>query len=214
MKIDNYYVGLDIGTDSVGYAVTNETYDLCKYKGEPMWGVTLFDEAQTAEQRRGFRTSRRRLDRRQQRVQLVMDLFAKEICKDDPLFFKRIKESYKYPEKDGTKNRLFDSYESQKEYNTKYPTIHHLIVELMFNHFNLSCDLMEPFRVLVDRKVKAMNVSDFTSHEKHVIVDILNSIVVINQTKQTVLNAVKYYCRSVFDALNEGDLSLIRFYSL
>lgn len=84
----------------------------------------------------------------------------------------------------------------------------------MFNHFNLSCDLMEPFRVLVDRKVKAMNVSDFTSHEKHVIVDILNSIVVINQTKQTVLNAVKYYCRSVFDALNEGDLSLIRFYSL
>lgn len=84
----------------------------------------------------------------------------------------------------------------------------------MFNHFNLSCDLMEPFRVLVDRKVKTMNVSDFTSHEKHVIVDILNSIVVINQTKQTVLNAVKYYCRSVFDALNEGDLSLIRFYSL
>lgn len=84
----------------------------------------------------------------------------------------------------------------------------------MFNHFNLSCDLMEPFRILVDRKVQAMKISDFTSDEKHAIVDILNATVVINQTKQTVLNAVKYYCRSVFDALNEGDLSLIQFYSL
>ncbi len=84
----------------------------------------------------------------------------------------------------------------------------------MFNHFNLSCDLMEPFRVLIDRKVKGMNFTDFTSDEKHMLVNILNETVTINQTKQTVLNAVKYYCRSVFDALNEGDLSLIQFYSL
>lgn len=84
----------------------------------------------------------------------------------------------------------------------------------MFNHFNLSCDLMEPFRILVDRKVKKMNCLDFSSDEKHFIVGILNDTVVINQTKQTVLNAIKYYCRSVFDALNESDLSLIRFYSL
>lgn len=84
----------------------------------------------------------------------------------------------------------------------------------MFNHFNLSCDLMEPFRVLVDRKVKSMKFFDFTSEEKHFLVGILNDTVVIDQTKQTVLNAIKYYCRSVFDALNEGELSLIRFYSL
>lgn len=84
----------------------------------------------------------------------------------------------------------------------------------MFNHFNLSCDLMEPFRILVDRKVKAMKYSDLTSEEKHFIVGILNDTVVINQTKQTVLNAVKYYCRSVFDALNEGNPSRIQFYSL
>ncbi|MBQ8320916.1 MAG: type II CRISPR-associated endonuclease Cas1 [Clostridia bacterium] len=84
----------------------------------------------------------------------------------------------------------------------------------MFNHFNLSCDLMEPFRILVDRKVKEMNFTDFTSEEKHILVNVLNKTVMINQTKQTVLNAVKYYTRSVFDALNEGDLSLIQFYSL
>ena len=83
----------------------------------------------------------------------------------------------------------------------------------MFNHFNLSCDLMEPFRILVDRKVVALKLGDFTSVEKHILLDVLNDIVVINKTRQTVLNAVKYYCRSVFDALNESDLSLIQFYS-
>ena len=44
--------------------------------------------------------------------------------------------------------------------------------------------------------------------------NVLNDTVVINQTNQTVLNAIKYYCRSVFDALNEGDLSLMQFYSI
>lgn len=84
----------------------------------------------------------------------------------------------------------------------------------MFNQFNLSCDLMEPFRILIDRKVKSMELRDFTSEGKHLIVNVLNEKVTINQSKQTVLNAIKYYCRSVFDALNEGDLSLIQFYSL
>ncbi len=84
----------------------------------------------------------------------------------------------------------------------------------MFNHFNLSCDLMEPFRILVDRKVKAMDHSELSVEEKHHIIGILNDTVTINNTRQTVLNAVKHYCRSVFDALNERDLSLIQFYSL
>ena len=34
------------------------------------------------------------------------------------------------------------------------------------------------------------------------------------KTTETVLNAIKFYCRSIFDALNEGDNSLIQFYSL
>lgn len=84
----------------------------------------------------------------------------------------------------------------------------------MFNHFNFSCDLMEPFRILIDRRVKPMELTDFTGEEKHLLVNVLNDTVWIRQTKQTVLNAVKLYCRSVFDALNEGDLSLIQFYSL
>ena len=73
---------------------------------------------------------------------------------------------------------------------------------------------MEPFRILIDRKVKAMKPTELSSDEKYRIVNVLNDTVVIDKTRQTVLNAVKYYCRSVFDALNEGDLSLIQFYSL
>ena len=84
----------------------------------------------------------------------------------------------------------------------------------MFNHFNLSCDLMEPFRVLVDRKVERMKMTEFSTVEKYALVDLLNDTVIINQSKQTVLNAIKFYCRSIFEALNEGDNSLILFYSI
>ena len=134
MKNEKYFVGLDIGTDSVGYAVTDENYSLCKFKGEPMWGVTLFDEAQLAVDRRTFRVARRRLDRRQQRVRLLQEVFAKEIAKVDVNFYKRIKESYLYPENKEQKVRLFGTWEEQKKYTTKYPTIHHLINELMTNN--------------------------------------------------------------------------------
>lgn len=83
----------------------------------------------------------------------------------------------------------------------------------MFNHYNLSCDLMEPFQLLVDRKVRSMDLEEFGSKEKYALWDILNQYVLINGTKQTVLNAVKMYCRSVFDALNDGDPFKIKFYT-
>ena len=89
MDTKNFYLGLDIGTDSVGYAVTDTTpdYKLLKKGGEPMWGVHLFDAALTKEQRRAFRTARRRLDRRQQRIKLLQELFAPEIAKVDINFY-------------------------------------------------------------------------------------------------------------------------------
>ena len=60
--------GFDIGTDSVGWAVSNSEYKLKKYKNNLMWGVHLFDEAKQSAERRLFRTARRRLDRRKQRI--------------------------------------------------------------------------------------------------------------------------------------------------
>ncbi|MGN0930855.1 MAG: type II CRISPR RNA-guided endonuclease Cas9 [Thermoguttaceae bacterium] len=128
----NYYLGLDIGTDSIGYAVTNKEYALLKFKGEPMWGATLFESAKDASERRLFRTGRRRLDRRQARVNLLNELFAKEIGKIDPKFFIRRRESALYKEDARFGVALFNGQGiTDKEYYEKYPTIHHLIDDLM-----------------------------------------------------------------------------------
>ena len=81
-KNEKYYVGFDIGTNSTGWAVTDDTYKLFKCNGHKMWGVRLFDEAETAENRRMHRASRRRLQRRNARIELLQELFAEEICFD------------------------------------------------------------------------------------------------------------------------------------
>ncbi len=82
----------------------------------------------------------------------------------------------------------------------------------MFNPFNLASDLMEPFRVLVDRKVYTMHVKIFEHEEKMKLVNILNQEVWINERKELVNNAIKIYCRSVFDAIQDADVAAIRFY--
>lgn len=84
----------------------------------------------------------------------------------------------------------------------------------MFNPYNLSCDLMEPFRPLVDRIVKSGGFIAFEGKEKHALWDVLNQTVLINNSHQTVLNAIKIYVHSVFDALNDGEPSEIKFYYL
>ncbi|MBQ2799507.1 MAG: type II CRISPR RNA-guided endonuclease Cas9 [Ruminiclostridium sp.] len=132
MQEEKIYVGLDIGTDSVGYAVTDQSYKLKKFHGEAMWGVTLFDEANLNNERRMHRTARRRLDRRQQRVSLVSELFAKEISKVDERFFIRLKESGLYRSESEAPFTLFNDKDfTDRDYHKRYPTIHHLIVELM-----------------------------------------------------------------------------------
>ena len=68
LKKGNYYLGLDVGTNSVGWAVTDQDYNVKKFKGKSMWGARLFDEAQDASARRMARSARRRLNRRKQRL--------------------------------------------------------------------------------------------------------------------------------------------------
>lgn len=84
----------------------------------------------------------------------------------------------------------------------------------MFNQFNLASDLMEPFRILADRKVVTMKLEQFEHNEKMQLVNILNEEIRIDGKVQYVNNAIKIYCKSVFDALNENDSSLIRFYKI
>lgn len=82
----------------------------------------------------------------------------------------------------------------------------------MFNPFNLASDYMEPFRPVIDRIVAGMKIECFDTEEKREILSFLNDEVFIDGKCHYVSNAIKIYCRSVFDALNERDVSLIRFY--
>ncbi len=84
----------------------------------------------------------------------------------------------------------------------------------MFNQFNLSSDLMEPFRILVDKEALYMEMEEFGHKEKMQLVNILNHEIQIDGKVQYVNNAIKIYCKSIFDALNENDSSLIRFYRI
>lgn len=82
----------------------------------------------------------------------------------------------------------------------------------MFNQFNFGSDLMEPFRILIDEEVSLMKPEKFEHDEKMRMVNVLNREVVIDGKRNYLNNAIKIYCKSVFDALNEQDISLIRFY--
>ena len=88
-----FYLGLDIGTDSVGWAVTDENYNLIRKQGKHLWGARLFPEASDASTRRSNREARRRLQRRRWRIVLLQELFNDEMNKVDPNFFARLNNS-------------------------------------------------------------------------------------------------------------------------
>ena len=92
--MNEYFVGLDMGTDSVGWAVTDPKYNLLRAKGKDMWGVRLFDEADVASGRRTFRIARRRLQRRTARIGYLREIFDDAINEVDPGFFHRMDESF------------------------------------------------------------------------------------------------------------------------
>lgn len=133
-EIKKIFIGLDMGTNSVGWTATDENYEVIKKNGKALWGIRLFDEAQTAEDRRMHRIARRRIERRSRRIDLLQELFAQEICKKDPGFYERLNESGLYAE-DKTvhqTNSLFNDVDfNDKAYYKKYPTIYHLRHALM-----------------------------------------------------------------------------------
>lgn len=82
----------------------------------------------------------------------------------------------------------------------------------MFNPFNFGSDLMEPFRPIVDRVVKKMEPQKFEHEEKVQMLRMMEQEVEIAGRKEVVSNAIKIYSKSVFDALTERNLDLIKLY--
>lgn len=124
-----YYLGLDIGTNSVGWAVTDNQYQIQKLNGKALWGIRLFEEAEKAEDRRMYRSARRRIQRKEDRIKILQELFAEEIAKVDVGFYQRLRDSKYYQEDKYIQqaNTLFnDESYTDREYHKEFPTIYHL----------------------------------------------------------------------------------------
>ena len=78
-----------------------------------------------------------------------------------------------------------------------------------FNQFNLSSDLMEPFRTIVDEV--AFSLPEGDKDFKRKMADILNFQISIDGKTTTLDLAVRTYVRSVLNALEASDPSLIIF---
>ena len=139
MSNKSYSIGLDIGTNSVGWAVITDDYKVPSKKMKVLGntdkhfikknliGALLFDEGTTAEDRRLKRTARRRYTRRKNRLRYLQEIFSQEISKVDSSFFHRLDDSFLVPEdKRGSKYPIFATLVEEKEYHKKFPTIYHL----------------------------------------------------------------------------------------
>ncbi|ORO95059.1 type II CRISPR RNA-guided endonuclease Cas9 [Streptococcus mitis] len=139
MSNKSYSIGLDIGTNSVGWAVITDDYKVPSKKMKVLGntdkyfikknliGALLFDEGTTAEDRRLKRTARRRYTRRKNRLRYLQEIFSEEMSKVDSSFFHRLDDSFLVPEdKRGSKYPIFATSAEEKEYHKKFPTIYHL----------------------------------------------------------------------------------------
>lgn len=136
------YLGLDIGTNSCGWALTDKKYNLEKINGKDTWGVRLFDEAKTKAERRLNRTNKRRMDRKRLQNIWLQELFKDEIQKVDDKFFSRLRYSNLWKEdkilmdkgltsKYSLLNDVLDKVYNDRNYYKKYTTVYHLREELL-----------------------------------------------------------------------------------
>lgn len=123
-----YNIGLDIGTSSVGWCVTDKENNIVKKSGKHLWGSRLFDEGKTAADTRTFRGVRRRTERRKNRIRYLQSMLLEDIEKVDENFIPRLQQSNLI--KDDTNQFKFNLFEDEefidKEYYSEYPTIYHL----------------------------------------------------------------------------------------
>lgn len=84
--------------------------------------------------------------------------------------------------------------------------IHH---KNQFNEFNLACDLMEPFRPIVDDMANKVGDGDF----KDQMVRVLQCNVKIRDSYQTLIHAIDIYVASVLKSLSDNNPREILFYT-
>lgn len=134
-----FLLGLDLGTESIGWALADSDYKILDVKDKKALGVLMFSTAKTAEERRMSRTARRRLQRRSYRITLLQEIFNDALMAKDINFLARLKENdlHQSDKKTIGKYSLFnDKNFTDVQYYAKYPTIYHLRKHLMENQCN------------------------------------------------------------------------------
>ncbi len=192
MRPEKYYIGLDMGTNSVGWAVTDEQYNLVRAKGKDMWGIREFESAEGAVERRTNRISRRRRQREVVRIGKLKNYFADAIDKVDPDFFQRLDNS-KYHKEDKDENVRYkygifnDPDYNDADYYKQYPTIFHLRSELI--------DSTDEH----DVRLVYLALLNMFKHRGH----FLNASIGVDGSDRTMQDAYHEFCDTLSD-LKEG----------
>lgn len=74
-----------------------------------------------------------------------------------------------------------------------------------FNDFNLSCDLMEPFRVIIDNFVYYNMNREFNQDYKMDIVNIFNNSYKYNGKQYVLKDIIKLFVKNTLESINEPD---------
>ena len=81
-----------------------------------------------------------------------------------------------------------------------------------FNEFNLSCDLMEPFRVIIDNFVYFNSEKNFDLEYKMNIVNLFNNKFIYKNKKYTLKDIIKMYVKNTLESLDNENYEDFIFY--
>lgn len=87
------------------------------------------------------------------------------------------------------------------------------------NAYNLADDLIEPFRVMVDKVVKTLEKEDkfemvMTARTKNILLSVLHSEIMLEEEQVTLLYACDVAAKTLVTAMRENDPSLLKLPSL
>ena len=126
-KHPRYGISLDMGTNSIGWAVvwdSGEKADqIVVRKGKRLYGARLFEEAEDSSKYRSARSARRTLGKKLWRLNLLKGLLREKVLEEDENFFKNLHLTQIHK----GSNILFNAKEyKDKDYFKDFPTIYHL----------------------------------------------------------------------------------------
>ncbi len=122
-----YGISLDMGTNSIGWAVVWDSGDkmdqiVCR-KGKRLYGARLFDAAEDSKKYRSARSARRTLGKKIWRLNLLKGVLKDYVLNEDKDFFKNLHLTQTHQ----GSNILFREPNYQdKDYFSEFPTIYHL----------------------------------------------------------------------------------------